>query len=89
MLAVAHLGNWEAAGLRAAAERAPVLAVAEGLANERLVQWFVQMRDMMDIDVVIARRGARVTGTLARSGSTRAAWSPCCATVTSRVGGSR
>lgn len=66
ILAVGHLGNWEAAGLRAASEGAPVLAAAEGLSNERLVRWFVQMRAMMDIEVVIVRRGARVTEALAR-----------------------
>ena len=61
VLALPHVGNWEAAGLRAAAERARVLAVAEELGNERIVQWFVKMRNMMDMDVVIARKGARVT----------------------------
>ncbi|OFW66902.1 MAG: hypothetical protein A2Z12_01010 [Actinobacteria bacterium RBG_16_68_21] len=61
VLALPHLGNWEAAGLRATAERARVLAVAEELGNERIVQWFVKMRNMMEIDVVIARKGTRVT----------------------------
>lgn len=61
ILTVAHLGNWEAAGLRSAAEGARVLAAAEGLANERLVRWFAQMRAVMDIDVVIVRRGISVT----------------------------
>jgi KDO2-lipid IV(A) lauroyltransferase len=65
ILALPHMGNWEVAGLRAAYEGAPVLAVAEALRNERLVEWFTRMRAMMDIDVVIARRGARVTETLA------------------------
>jgi len=66
VLAVAHLGNWEAAGLRAAAEGAPVLAAAEGLSNQRLVGWFVRMREVMGIEVVLVRRGARVTEALAR-----------------------
>lgn len=61
ILALPHMGNWEAAGLRAAAEDARVLAVAEDLGNERIVQWFITMRRMMDIDIVIARRGSRVT----------------------------
>jgi KDO2-lipid IV(A) lauroyltransferase len=61
IVALPHMGNWEAAGLRAAAERARVLAVAEELGNERIVQWFVHMRKMMDIDIVIARKGSRVT----------------------------
>jgi lauroyl/myristoyl acyltransferase len=58
------LGNWEVAGLRGAAEGAPVLAVAEALANERIVEWWVSIRKMMDIDVVIARRGAKLTRVL-------------------------
>jgi KDO2-lipid IV(A) lauroyltransferase len=61
VLALPHLGNWEAAGLRAASEGARVLAVAEELGNERIVQWFIHLRKMMEIDVVIARKGSRVT----------------------------
>ncbi len=61
ILALPHVGNWEAAGLRATAEGARVLAVAEELGNERIVQWFIDQRNMMEIDIVIARRGSRVT----------------------------
>ena len=61
IVALPHLGNWEVAGLRAAADGARVLAVAEELGNERIVQWFVHLRKMMDIDIVIARKGTRVT----------------------------
>jgi KDO2-lipid IV(A) lauroyltransferase len=64
VLSVAHLGNWEAAGLRSASEGARVLAAAEGLSNERLVRWFVDMRAVMDIDVVIVRRGVSTTAAL-------------------------
>lgn len=61
IVALPHLGNWEVAGLRAAAEGARVLAVAEELGNERIVQWFIRLRAMMDIDIVIARKGSKVT----------------------------
>ena len=64
VLALPHTGNWEAAGLRSAAEGARVLAVAEALPNERIVEWFTGMRATMDIDIVIARKGARVTPAL-------------------------
>lgn len=64
ILALPHIGNWEAAGLRASEEQTRVLAVAEDLGNERIVQWFIRMRNLMEIDVLIARRGARVTGEL-------------------------
>jgi KDO2-lipid IV(A) lauroyltransferase len=66
VVALPHMGNWEAAGLRASAEDARVLAVAEELGNERIVQWFIRLRNLMEIDVLIARRGARVTGELLR-----------------------
>ncbi|HSM02430.1 MAG TPA: phosphatidylinositol mannoside acyltransferase [Acidimicrobiia bacterium] len=66
VLALPHVGNWEMAGLRAAEEDARVLAVAEALGNERIVEWFTEMRRMMQIDVVIARKGARVTRDLMR-----------------------
>lgn len=61
VLALPHMGNWEIAGLRAADEDARVLAVAEELGNERIVDWFIAMRRMLSIDVVIARRGGSVT----------------------------
>jgi KDO2-lipid IV(A) lauroyltransferase len=64
ILALPHIGNWEAAGLRASAENARVLAVAEELGNERIVQWFIRLRNLMQIDVLVARRGARVTAQL-------------------------
>lgn len=61
VVALPHVGNWEIAGLRGAEENARVLAVAEALGNERIVEWFTEMRRMMQIDVVIARKGTRVT----------------------------
>jgi KDO2-lipid IV(A) lauroyltransferase len=64
VVALPHMGNWEIGGLRAADEDARVLAVAEALGNERLVEWFTEMRRMMQIDVVIARKGAKVTRSL-------------------------
>ncbi len=64
ILALPHMGNLESAGLRAAAEGARVLAVAEALPNERIVEWFTGLRNMMDIDIVIARKGSRVTRSL-------------------------
>ena len=61
VVALPHIGNWEIAGLRAADEDARVLAVAEELGNERIVEWFIAMRGMLSIDVVIARKGGSVT----------------------------
>ena len=64
VLALPHCGNWEIAGLRAAAEGTRVLAVAEALSNERIVQWFIDMRASMEVDIVIARKGGSVTRAL-------------------------
>lgn len=64
VLALPHCGNWEIAGLRAAAEDTRVLAVAEALSNERIVQWFIDVRASMEIDIVIARKGGSVTRAL-------------------------
>lgn len=61
VVALPHIGNWEVAGLRASAEDARVLAVAEDLGNQRIVDWFVNQRNMMEIDIVIARKGSHVT----------------------------
>ncbi len=64
IFALPHLGNWEAAGARAEDLGVPVLAVAEALSNERIVQWFIETRATFGIDVVIARRGVSVTSQL-------------------------
>ncbi len=64
VLALPHVGNWEAAGAKAVAEGIPVLAVAEALADERIVEWFVDVRRRFGIDVIIAGRGAGVTKAL-------------------------
>ncbi len=64
IFALAHLGNWEAAGARSTAEGTRVLAVAEALANRLIVDWFVRVRNEMHIDVVIAEKGSSVTKTL-------------------------
>jgi len=61
IVALPHMGNWESAGLIAADVGSRVLAVAEALPNERIVEWFTGLRNTMDIDIVIARKGARVT----------------------------
>ena len=39
VLALPHLGNWEAAGAKAEEIGIPVLAVAEALPNQRITEW--------------------------------------------------
>ncbi len=64
VLALPHVGNWEAAGARAVAEGIGVLAVAEALGDPRIVQWFIDVRAKFGIEVIIADRGAAVTKAL-------------------------
>jgi len=66
VLALPHMGNWEAAGAKAEAIGIPVLAAAEGLENRKIVDWFVEVRAHLGIETVITGRGNRVTAALAR-----------------------
>ena len=61
IFALPHMGNWEAAGAKAEAIDMKVLAVAEALPNPRLIDWFIDVRNQMGIDIVVARKGERVT----------------------------
>ena len=65
VLALPHMGNWEAAGAKAEAIGIPVLAVAEGLSNAKIVDWFRQVRSALGIDTVITGEGS-VTAALMR-----------------------
>jgi KDO2-lipid IV(A) lauroyltransferase len=64
IFALPHVGNWEAAGAKAEAIDMQVLAVAEALPNPRIVDWFLDVRNQLGIDIIVARRGARVTPAL-------------------------
>ena len=67
VLGLPHLGNWEVAGAKAEAIGIPILAVAEALPNQRLVDWFIDVRRQLGIDVVIAGKGRRVSDHLLRT----------------------
>lgn len=54
IFALPHVGNWEVAGTVAVAEGAELLAVAEKLDDERVVDWFIGLRKALGIDVVLA-----------------------------------
>ncbi len=66
ILALPHMGNWEIAGANAEHLGGPVLAAAEALANPFIVEWFVDARAGMGIEVVLAGKGHRSTAALAR-----------------------
>jgi len=49
-----HVGNWEVAAPVAVTEKVPVVAVAEKLANNRITDWFTDLRADFGIDIVLA-----------------------------------
>lgn len=53
VFAVTHVGNWEIAGLIAEDMGLNLMAVAEDLPNERITQWFVDVRAKFGIDIVL------------------------------------
>lgn len=53
IVALPHLGNWEMAGPAAADLGVPMLAAAEALPNRRIVDWFLDTRAALGIEVVI------------------------------------
>ena len=66
ILALPHMGNWEIAGANAEDLGGPVLAAAEALSNPKIIEWFVEARAGMGIEVVVAGRGNRATAALSR-----------------------
>lgn len=55
-----HMGNWEFAGPLAASLGIPVVAVAENLANRRLRDWFISLRNGLGIEIVLANGSRQV-----------------------------
>ncbi len=75
IFALPHVGNWEIAGARAVTEGLSVLAVAESLANKRITEWFLGLRNAMGMEIVLAGEGSGVTRALIKhlkSGGTAA-----------------
>lgn len=58
ILALPHLGNWEAAGLQGAAEKLDLVAAAEALPNPLISRWFIAQRAIFGIEVVLVEKGA-------------------------------
>lgn len=60
-IAIGHQGNWDYAGFWAKYSVAPVVTVAEHLANEELLRTFVQIREHLGIRVLLAGSGHLTT----------------------------
>ncbi len=59
VFAVPHIGNWEVAGLIARDLGLNLMAVAEHLPNEKITQWFFDVRAKFGIDIVLTSDPAR------------------------------
>ncbi len=66
ILVLPHMGNWEVAGAVAESIGVPVLAAAENLPNPLITEWFVKIRNMVGIDIVLIGKGLRATGELSK-----------------------
>ncbi len=60
IVALPHMGNWEAAAPVAVNIGVPIVAVAENLANRRITDWFTRMRGEYGIEIVLATGSAHV-----------------------------
>lgn len=58
ILALPHLGNWEAAGIEGANLGLDLVAAAELLPNPLISEWFIEQRAMFGIEVVLVKAGA-------------------------------
>ena len=56
IIALPHLGNWEAAALAGQRAGIEILAVAEKLPNRHLTDWFTSLRNQFGIRIVLAGR---------------------------------
>lgn len=60
ILALPHMGNWEVAAPIAVTRDIGIVAVAERLRNERITEWFTEMRGEFGIEIVLATGGSEV-----------------------------
>lgn len=58
IIAIPHLGNWEAAGIEATSLGLDLVAAAEMLPNPLISEWFIAQRAVFGIEVVLVRAGA-------------------------------
>lgn len=52
--ALPHIGNWEVAGTVAHDLGLELIAVAEALPDREIVQWFIELRSQLGIDVILS-----------------------------------
>ncbi len=59
VFAVPHVGNWEIAGLIAGDMGLNLMAIAEHLPNQRITEWFFDVRAKFGIDIVLTSDPSR------------------------------
>lgn len=59
VFAVPHVGNWEIAGLVAEDLDLDLMAVAEHLSNQKITDWFLEVRAKFGIDIVLTSDSSR------------------------------
>lgn len=64
LLILPHMGNWEVAGAVAKDLGMPIISAAENLPNPLITEWFVKVREVAGMEIVLTGRGARATGAL-------------------------
>ncbi len=67
IVALPHMGNWEMAATAGETVGVRVTAVAETLANRRVVDWFLAMRESVGIDIVLTGQGSGTMRSLLRA----------------------
>lgn len=67
IVALPHVGNWEMAATAGETLHVEITAVAEALANRRVVDWFLGMRGSVGIEIVLTGQGSGVMRALLRA----------------------
>lgn len=65
VLVLPHMGNWEIAGAVSESLGMPAMSAAENLPNPLITDWFVKIRGIVGIEIVLTGRGMRATAALA------------------------
>ena len=72
IFALPHIDNWEVAGLIADEIGTPVVAVAEHLPNQRITDWFIDVRNRFGIEIILTsdpRRTRKLMSILKNGGA--------------------
>lgn len=66
ILALPHVGNWEVAAQSLVGDGIKVTVVAEAVASRHVTEWFLEVRRMLGMEVLLAESGRNLAWVLAR-----------------------